>query len=506
MKIKKQADYYVLRKFQDLVTSSINFDRGVDTPDEKFTEMSNTIDDLIDKTDSTNILEDSTDSLDVDTTTGESTTSKSDLSTHQRNHVARSGKPLRYRNKEDCEHEQTDIYNDYDYPYKLQGGNANNGKLVPDYKERGAKKLFNNYHHKGGNNLQENIFLDNDFINENEPETYYTKGSGPFMNSKNFKSSFKSLGVSHSNIPSVGNTHANALGIWDGAHSKLMSSEKSHSGNASILEGIYGTGSKTHNENDDSFNSGPGSHTHLNWEAPNSNFNSGLEPPPPDMELPKSDSNFREYSSNHNDYIGDNVHNDYTKHATAEIHDNVHDDYMKQVTAELQSRGISSGGLPFKGDTHKRNNKNNRIIINNNNNNNNNGGGRGINNNNNNNNGFSSGINNNNNNNNNGRSRKIIPGSRYDGRSNNIIDNKEVDEKKKKKLSLISFNSVHTNNNINNNNNAAGAVNVNDINKGNIGNKDIVQKNSGQNNCWYVVCVGLYVNDAKFSPPVQNKT
>lgn len=70
---------------------------------------------------------------------------------------------------------------------------------------------------------------------------------------------------------------------------------------------------------------------------------------------------------------------------------------------------------------------------------------------------------------------------------------------KKKKLSLISFNEIRTNNNINNNNNAPGSHNFNTIDGKSIG---INGMNSGKNGCWFVVCVGLYVNDAMFN---QNK-
>lgn len=66
--------------------------------------------------------------------------------------------------------------------------------------------------------------------------------------------------------------------------------------------------------------------------------------------------------------------------------------------------------------------------------------------------------------------------------------------KKKQKLSLITFEKVTTHNNINNNNNANGAVNYNDITNGG-GNMK-----TEQNNCFFVLCVGLYLNPSKFGP------
>lgn len=84
----------------------------------------------------------------------------------------------------------------------------------------------------------------------------------------------------------------------------------------------------------------------------------------------------------------------------------------------------------------------------------------------------------------------------YKGVKNNNYNNNKTNynRKKKKPLSLITFKQVDYNNNINNNNNAEGAVNYNDI--GNINRNG----NNGQDKCVFIVCVAVYLNDAKFSP------
>lgn len=71
-------------------------------------------------------------------------------------------------------------------------------------------------------------------------------------------------------------------------------------------------------------------------------------------------------------------------------------------------------------------------------------------------------------------------------------DKSQDDKKNKKKLSLITFKKIDYNNNINNNNNAAGAINNNEINNG--------YGKSAQDKCTFIVCVAVYLNDAKLSP------
>ncbi|XP_026324626.1 putative uncharacterized protein DDB_G0279653 [Hyposmocoma kahamanoa] len=79
------------------------------------------------------------------------------------------------------------------------------------------------------------------------------------------------------------------------------------------------------------------------------------------------------------------------------------------------------------------------------------------------------------------------------GISRSIV-NKKKSNKKRKPLSLISFNQIRTNNNINNNNNAPGSHNYNAVEGVGVANSMKNDKSS----CWFVVCVGLYVNDAIF--------
>lgn len=74
----------------------------------------------------------------------------------------------------------------------------------------------------------------------------------------------------------------------------------------------------------------------------------------------------------------------------------------------------------------------------------------------------------------------------------------------KKKLSLISFNEIRTNNNINNNNNAAGSTNLNTVGNG-LNGLIANGSKSGQNNCLFIVCLGLYVNDAILTKNTQKE-
>lgn len=79
------------------------------------------------------------------------------------------------------------------------------------------------------------------------------------------------------------------------------------------------------------------------------------------------------------------------------------------------------------------------------------------------------------------------------------INNKRK-RQQRKKLALVSFNKVLTNNNINNNNNAVGAYNYNSVDGGLMNNG----VRPGQHNCFFVVCLGLYVNDAILNKPNQS--
>lgn len=98
------------------------------------------------------------------------------------------------------------------------------------------------------------------------------------------------------------------------------------------------------------------------------------------------------------------------------------------------------------------------------------------------------------------RNRVIINNSKDRGAFRSTFNTKRR-QRMKKPLSLISFNQVRNNNNINNNNNAAGSVNYNPIDNG----IDSSAKKSAQNNCWFVVCLGLYVNDAVFNKNKHTK-
>lgn len=91
----------------------------------------------------------------------------------------------------------------------------------------------------------------------------------------------------------------------------------------------------------------------------------------------------------------------------------------------------------------------------------------------------------------------------HNNTNNKAVSRSVIDEKKRKKktkLSLVSFNKVLTNNNINNNNNAAGAYNYNSLDSAGMASGI----KSGQPNCWFVVCVSLYVNDAVINKSNQH--
>lgn len=136
-----------------------------------------------------------------------------------------------------------------------------------------------------------------------------------------------------------------------------------------------------------------------------------------------------------------------------QVGENAHTNYRGRGLTERQNEQSSRGGKSREG--HKWNVNHNGVIINNN-------------------------------------KGKGIPGS---------IFNKKRSQRMRKPLSLISFNQVRNNNNINNNNNAAGSVNYNPIDNG-LDSSDI---RSAHHNCWFVVCLGLYVNDAVLSKNKQSK-
>lgn len=451
---------------QDHLTPSNDFieilNQGTEGANEKSTEESYTADDLIDLTGSTDDSKYSTDFSIIDTTTGIPTTSsETDLSTdfQEQQHIARSGKPLRNTNKEDfCE------------DHNSKSSVSTNGKFLLMNKKRGAKKhqLFYKYHHLHGGGWQGNNFFNNDDLHGNGLESDYNKNAG--------------LGEINSGFEHSGDTYIpiDSSGVEGGVHSEPNFWDESQSGDAGVDE-LYDSSktnaeSATHIDNEAFWNS-EGSDTHHDWEGSSSDYKTGSEP---QFESFEQGSNYRPHFSH--EYIDTDAHTDYMDKTPAETY-NGGKWRGGQSDSDLNRWNHKKSGGSIINNNNNNNNyighgHNGRVIINNNNNNNNYNGHGGV-------------IINNNNNNNN------VISSRFRNPSNPAKR-----RRKKKKLSLISFNSIHTNNNINNNNNAEGAVNFNDVNNSHKGNNAI---KGGQNNCWFVVCLGLYVNDAKFTQLSRNR-
>lgn len=473
IKIKGQADYSISRRFQEdhvtpLSDFSEIFDQDTKRPDEKSSTESNTIDDLIDATNSMNDSNGSTNSSDIDTTTGISTAaSETELSTDFKEHqyATRSRKPLRNINKKNYEsnnkYEQiSDSINEV-YTGKLHDSNAHNWKLLPDNKKRGANNRlqYNYQYHSGeGDSWQADDY--NDELQINTIGSNNSKGNGgPYSGYKNW------AGL-HSDFQYGGNSDHNFL--WDRAYSKSINRESDSYYRR--VDDLHVSSSKIHGGSDIS------------------NYNI-------------RGSYFGEHSSNYHEYIGENAYINY----------------MRKSMAEHSGR-TSSGGQSWAGDEHKWNNKRSRITFNRKNDNYNKRhyNKRKWSNNNkrltlnsnpkknyNKRNKISISSKNNNNKRglhkwNDNKKRVLVKNnkSNNNGKSSRIGNTSELDkEKQKKKLSLFSINSFHTNNNINNNNNAEGAVNFNDVNNDKTLSNNI---KSGQNNCFFIVCLGLYVNDVKF--------
>lgn len=485
--IKRQANYFALQSFQqDHETPSKAFtdifDQNSERPDGKSTEHSDTTDDKHDTTNSREHSNKSSDTTDTDTTTDISKASSgtelsTDFTEHQ--HVARSRKPLRNSNKNG--------FCDYDNQYELNLIDSTNGDYVT--------KLH------GGN---ANNFIDKKLLQGSGIDSYFTKG----MSYSNFLP-----GPDSSSIDWRG-SHSYSQ---HGGDSKPINWEGSHSGNAGgeMYASNFNSHDGSYNYNDYNLNGGEESYSNHDWDYSNTDSNSG------------------HHSSNYHQHFGENAHDDYTKKNTMGTHN--------EGTWNTFHDPNSPTGQYWEEDVHKRHRKKHRHLFNYNNNNND-GGFSYFHNNHNNNDGGSGHFRHNNYNNNNGKFSRIIHSnfnynngrsseilSNYNngrssrisnsnnGRSSKITDMNEFEDKKKKnslpnklankkkKLSLISFNSINTNNNINNNNNADGAVNYNNINNGKTGQKLTTPVN-GQSNCWFVVCLGLYVNEPKLSQFNQNKS
>lgn len=325
-KIKRQADYYVSRRFhQDMTHSSdigeiFDEDASASGPDKKSMKTSDTADDSNLATNYLNNSIDLADSSEIDTSTQPSTTTSEtelNLLTDFQEHksVARSRKPLRHYVIEDFRELHNNMDNsqyepkNWHYGEEFNSDNSNNIDVLADWSHKHSPKLglhsnyetqSNHQHHsQTGDSWQANDSSDGDrpyieWSNSNSKgisdqlsgvgledelakshkKIHFAKEShGIGEKSLYFKdwagsqSSSNSWGGSDSDFKH-GEPHAVYYGKWNGAHLEPTNWERSHFGGA-MSDVIYVTGAGTaggsHYNKNDIFRNGKGLPSYYNW-------------------------------------------------------------------------------------------------------------------------------------------------------------------------------------------------------------------------------------------------